>query len=164
MAFGSFANLVNFGDASVPAGMFIIYDTANAGSQGRIVTAAEAQQQARLIYNDSGLPTALGSAGFIPFLEAFNLFKTPYGIGRNTFSGDPFYRLDLSIFKTLKLTEGTRLELRAEAFNLLNHRNFGVPNPVTESAYNGFTVGTYNNPGANSGSSRSIQLGLRFLF
>jgi outer membrane receptor protein involved in Fe transport len=164
IAFGSFANLVNFGDGSVPEGMFIIYDTANAGTQGRIVTAAEAQQQARLIYNDSGLPTALGSAGFIPFLEAFNLFKTPYGIGRNTFTGDPFYRVDLSIFKTLKVTEGTKIELRAEAFNLLNHRNFGVPNPVTESAFNGFTVGTYNNPGANSGSSRSLQLGLRFIF
>ncbi|HEX8889650.1 MAG TPA: carboxypeptidase regulatory-like domain-containing protein [Pyrinomonadaceae bacterium] len=164
IAYGSFANLVNFGDSSVPSGMFIIYDTAKAGSQGHIVTAAEALQQARLIYNDSGLPAALGSAGFIPFLEAFNHFKTPYGIGRNTFIGDPFYRVDLSIFKTLKLTEKAKLELRAEAFNLLNHRNFGVPNPVTESAFNGFTVGTYNNPGANSGSSRSMQLGVRFIF
>lgn len=164
IAFGSFAALVNFNDGSVPEGMFIIYDTANAGSQGRVVTAAEAQQQARLIYNDSGLPAALGSAAFIPFLEAFNLFKTPYGIGRNNFTGDPFYRVDFSIFKSLKLTEGTKLEFRAEAFNLLNHRNFGVPNPATESAFNGFTVGTYNNPGANSGSSRSLQLGLRFLF
>jgi outer membrane receptor protein involved in Fe transport len=164
IAFGSFANLVNFGDPSVPAGMFIIYDTANAGSQGRIVTAAEAQQQARLIYNDSGLAAALGTTAAIPFLEAFNLFKTPYGIGRNTFTGDPFYRVDLSLFKTLKLTEGMRLELRAEAFNLLNHRNFGVPNPLTENAFNGFTVGTYNNPGANTGRSRSMQLGLRFIF
>jgi outer membrane receptor protein involved in Fe transport len=164
IAFGSFANLVNFGDASVPAGMFIIYDTAQAGSGGRIVTAAEALQQARLIYNDSGLAAAFNSAGVIPLLEAFNLFRTPYGIGRNNFIGDPFYRVDLSIFKTLKLTEATKLELRAEAFNLLNHRNFGVPNPVTESAFNGFTVGTYNNPGANSGSSRSLQLGLRFIF
>ena len=34
IAFGSFANLVNFGDPSVPAGMFIIYDTANSGSGG----------------------------------------------------------------------------------------------------------------------------------
>ncbi|HWT00889.1 MAG TPA: TonB-dependent receptor [Pyrinomonadaceae bacterium] len=164
IAFGSFANLVNFGDGSVPEGMFIIYDTANAGSQGRIVTGAEAQQQARLIYNDSGLPAALGSTAFIPFLEAFDLFKTPYGIGRNTFTGEPFYRVDLSLFKTLRLTEGTRLELRAEAFNVFNHRNFGVPNPVTESAFNGFTVGTYNNPGANTGSSRSMQLGFRFIF
>lgn len=164
IAFGSFANLVNFGDDSVPEGMFIIYDTAQAGSQGRIVTATEALQQARLIYNDSGLPAALGSAAFVPFLEAFNLFKTPYGIGRNTFTGDPLYRVDFSLFKTLRLTEATKLELRAEAFNLLNHRNFGVPNPVTESAFNGFTVGTYNNAGANTGSSRSMQLGLRLIF
>jgi hypothetical protein len=144
--------------------MFIIYDTANVGSQGRIVTAAEAVQQARLIYNDSGLPAFYGTSAVIPLLEAFNLFKTPYGIGRNNFTGDPFQRVDLSIFKTFKLWEGTRLELRAEAFNLLNNRNFGVPNPVTESAFNGFTVGTYNNLGANSGSSRSVQLGFRFVF
>ena len=128
------------------------------------MTAAEALDQARLIYNDSGLPAALGSAAFVPFLDAFNLFQTPYGIGRNNFIGEPFYRVDLSLFKTLRLTEGTKLELRAEAFNVLNHRNFGVPNPVVESAFNGFTVGTYNNPGANTGSSRSIQLGFRFIF
>lgn len=164
IAFGSFANLVNFGDPSVPAGMFIIYDTANVGSGGRIVTAAEALQQARLIYNDSGLPAALGSTAFIPFLEAFNLFRTPYGIGRNTFTGEPFYRVDMSIFKTFKLREGTSLEFRVEAFDLFNHRNYGVPNPVTESAFNGFTVSTYNNPGANTGRSRTMQLGLRLIF
>jgi outer membrane receptor protein involved in Fe transport len=164
IAFGSFANLVNFGDDSVPEGMFIIYDTANAGTGGRIVTAQEALQQSRLIYNDSGLPAAFGTAAVIPFLEAFNLFRTPYGIGRNTFSGLPFYRVDMSVFKTFRLTEGTKLEFRVEAFNLLNRRNYGVPNPVTESAFNGFTVGTYNNPGANNGSSRSLQFGLRFLF
>lgn len=164
IAYGSFANFANFNDPSVPEGMFIIYDTANAGSGGRIVTAEEALQQARLIYNDSGLVAAFGTAAVIPFLEAFNLFKTPYGVGRNIFTGAPFHRVDMALFKTFRVTENTKLEFRVEAFNLLNRRNYGVPNPVVESAFNGFTVGTYNNPGANNGSSRSLQFGMRFIF
>jgi len=71
----------------------------------------------------------------------------------------------MSVFKTTKINERFKVEFRAEAFNLLNHRNFGVPDPITDDAFFGSFVGTYNNPGfSNAGSSRTYRLGMRLLF
>ena len=60
-------------------------------------------------------------------------------------------------------TEGTRLEFRAEGFNL-SIKNLRAAKPGDGECVQRFTVGTYNNPGAIGGSSRSMQLGVRFIF
>ena len=146
---------------------FIVYNTNQPGSSGTIVPNIQAaQQQARLIYNDTGL-VALG----IPLDEAtaFQYFRTPYGIGRNTFFGDSFSLVNAAVLKTTRISERMSLEFRAEVANLLNHRNFGVPDPITEDAFTVFTpttgvVGTYQNPGFNNGGSRTLRLGFRFIF
>ncbi len=44
-------------------------------------------------------------------------------IGRNTYLGAPFYDTDLRLQRTLKIGEHVRLNLSAEAFNLLNVAN-----------------------------------------
>jgi hypothetical protein len=142
---------------------FVIFDTSKPGSQGVNATSPQALQQARLIYNDFGISNQFG----IPLssLEAFNLFKTPFGdVGRNTFSGLPNYRVNLALLKTTNLTESKKLEFRVEAANLFNHRNFGVPDPLTEDVANAFSVGSYMNPGFNVGSARSLRFGARFIF
>ena len=139
---------------------FYVYNTLNPGS-GPV---AGTPNDARLVYNDFSLVQFFG-AGVIPGLEAFNLYRTPFGdVGRNTFSGLPFYGVNLGVFKTTNLNERMKLELRLEAFNVLNRRNFGVPDVITEDAFNGFTVGSFQNPGYNTGSSRSVRLGVRFIF
>jgi len=49
---------------------------------------------------------------------------------RNAFRGPGLYNLDVSLSRTLALRlpgEGTRLTLRADAFNLLNHANLNQP-------------------------------------
>ena len=79
-------------------------------------------------------------------------------------TGDPFYGVNLALFKTTNLTENLKLEFRVEAANLLNRRNFGVPDPITEDAYLGGAVGSFQNPGWNNGSQRELRLGLRFIF
>jgi hypothetical protein len=144
------------------ANQFMLYDTRNVGSDARVVSGQEALQQARLIYNDFGI-----NAQGIDFrlLEAFNLFRTPFGdVGRNTFSGEPFYLTNMSLFKTTNITERFKLEFRAEAFNIFNHRNFGVPDPITEDASTGFVVSSFQNPGYNNGGNRTLRFGLRLLF
>ena len=47
--------------------------------------------------------------------------------GRNSLLGPHFRQFDFSIFKNTAITERLKLELRFEAYNLLNHPNFANP-------------------------------------
>ncbi|HKY06215.1 MAG TPA: hypothetical protein VJQ56_15065, partial [Blastocatellia bacterium] len=176
IAYGRFTaeNVLGYVDAQTGtdnASPFVIFDTLQPGSTGTPASTQDALQNARVIYNDFGTySNVFAPAGFtaeqiLPFLEAFNLFGTPYGdVGRNTLFGEAFYLVNASVFKNLKLSESKSLEFRVEAFNVFNRRNFGVPDPITEDAFNGLTVSTYNNPGFNNGGNRTMRLGIRFLF
>lgn len=154
----------DYNGGTATPGTFIVYNTLSPGSAGKVVpNASAAMQQARLIYNDFGLVNQFG--GSLAGLEAFQFFKTPFGdIGRNTLSGLPFYGVNLALFKTTNISEKYKLEFRVEAQNLLNRRNFGVPDAITEDASFGSFVGSFQNPGFNAGSVRQLRFGLRFLF
>ena len=75
---------------------------------------------------------------------------------RNVLRGPKFASTDLSFSKTIPLGGTSRLQFRAETFNLFNNVNFGNPNGVFGTANFGriTTVGTM----------RQLQLGVRFLF
>jgi hypothetical protein len=149
-------------NTAVP-GNFIIYNTLNPGSAGTVVTSAQAAiQGARLVYNDSGLRNSAGVN--LAQLEAFNHFRTPFGIGRNTLLGPNAYQLNLALFKTTKISERFKVEFRAEASDVFNSRNFGVPDPITEDAFNGIAVSSFQNPGFNTGATRSLRFGLKLIF
>jgi hypothetical protein len=47
--------------------------------------------------------------------------------GRNIARGPAYTNVDLSLVRSFTLTTATRLQVRAEAFNVLNHANFGLP-------------------------------------
>jgi hypothetical protein len=68
-------------------------------------------------------------------------------LGRNSLVGPNFRQFDFSVFKTTSITERLKLELRFEAYNLLNHPNFASPlwpNFLSDAAPNGISTG----PGA----------------
>lgn len=48
------------------------------------------------------------------------------GIGRDHFYGPGIYNLDLGLYKTIAITERVKMQFRAEAYNVLNHKNFYV--------------------------------------
>ncbi len=49
------------------------------------------------------------------------------GMGRNAFTAQPYYNLDLGITKNFNLTERVKMDFRMEMFNALNHPNFDNP-------------------------------------
>jgi len=89
-------------------------------------------------------------------------FTTPapytYGnAGRNILFGPGRTNWDMSLFKNFVIREQSRLEFRAEAFNVFNHPQFGLPNATIGNPQAGSITSTVGNP-------RQLQMGLRFEF
>jgi hypothetical protein len=108
-----------------------------------------------------------------------NAFSAPaYGtvgnVGRDSLTGPGYADWDLSLLKDTQLTEHTRLQFRAEFFNVLNHTNLSLPNevvytagPTQGTAATQATVAALGTPGvitSTANTSRQIQLGLKLLF
>jgi hypothetical protein len=62
----------------------------------------------------------------------------------------------LKNFSVKRLGEQSRLQVKAEAYNVFNHPNFGLPNASIESA----GVGTIS----SAFGARTLQLGAKFSF
>ncbi len=80
-------------------------------------------------------------------------------------------QVDLSVRRKFRISETVGLDLRADAFNVLNTPNFGDPTGVltstnfgrsTQILSTGVTGGL--NPQFQVGGPRSLQLGLRVQF
>lgn len=69
--------------------------------------------------------------------------------------------VDASIFKNFKVTENTRVEFRAEAFNLTNTPTFDTPGRAIGSATFGVVTATQS---TNVQHPRNMQFALRFIF
>ena len=81
----------------------------------------------------------------------------PFGnAGRNIVRAPSLFQLDLGLHKDFRITEGSRLEFRTEAFNILNKTNFMAPN--SNRSNNSFGTITSTFPW------REIQMALRFVF
>jgi hypothetical protein len=100
-----------------------------------------------------------------PFLNA-NCFADPGdqmpGNARRYFSGlrvDGIHNVDLNLYKSFVPKEGTKVEVRAEIFNLTNHPRFGQPNSFVGDPL--FGTVTADAPGE---IARYFQFGLRFEF
>ncbi len=98
-----------------------------------------------------------------------NAFVVPdagtYGnVGRDTLTGPGLAQLDVSIAKNTALTERTKLQFRAEFFNILNHTNFATPNPVVFSSASSAPAPTAGVITGTASTARQIQFGLKLLF
>ena len=89
-------------------------------------------------------------------------------LGRNTLVGPKFFDLDLALAKNTRIKETMNVEYHAEAFNILNHPNFGLPVGALFSAIDQNGNGI-RNPTARQiintvGTARQLQLALKFRF
>jgi len=80
---------------------------------------------------------------------------------RRYFSGPGIDNYDMALLKSTTITESTKLQFRAEAFNVFNHAQFANPNGVVNNVGQGgfgyVTSTGFNNP-------RIMQVALKFLF
>lgn len=96
--------------------------------------------------------------------------------GRNILRGPAFAQCDLTLQKSFKLTEGTKIIFGAEAYNLFNHPNFAVPsNTQSPLTLGGNGDAVFEDAAGNLaknvarifttvGTGRQIQLDARFTF
>ncbi len=85
---------------------------------------------------------------------------------RNSVLGPGFQNLDFSLIKRTKITERLSNEFRVEAFDLLNHPNFGNPNRVMSTGATATfgQITNTRNPTGDAGSSRQLQFAMKFIF
>jgi hypothetical protein len=106
-------------------------------------------------------------------------FRQPLGVrfgttGRNALYGPGMWNIDMSLFRTFKITERVKMEFKAESFNMTNTPKFsnpgsGVASMVLNSdgtvrALNNFSSITSTLPNMGSASERQYRFGLRLAF
>jgi hypothetical protein len=82
---------------------------------------------------------------------------------RNAVTGPGFADIDLSGEKETKIFEGLSFTIRADAFDILNHPNFGQPSGNVQSATFG-QISSTRFATSDGGSSRQLQLSGKFIF
>ena len=97
-----------------------------------------------------------------------NFFSAPClgcvgNLGRNTFLGPGYWAADVSVFRKLKLSEAIHLELRGEAFNVMNHTNFQMGTSTGPSAFNNLNNPLFGQAGGTF-NARNLQLGAKVSF
>ena len=99
-----------------------------------------------------GLNAYLNRAAFAqPALGTFGNYE------RNSIRGPAFWTVDMSLAKQIAFAAAQTLELRIEAFNLLNTFNWGTPGLV-------LSAGTFGRITSNTGDMRILQFGLKYGF
>jgi hypothetical protein len=105
---------------------------------------------------NAGLDDPSADRWFNPAAFAVPAFGSFGNAGRNILDGPGYQNVNLALLKHVELGEDTRLQLRAEAFNLLNRANFNLPDAFVGSPTFGRIV--------SADSPRRCQFGVRLIF
>jgi hypothetical protein len=81
-----------------------------------------------------------------------------YGnVRRNSLNGPHAFTFDAAISRKFVVTEGKEIQLRLDAFNVLNHPNLGLPTASLNNANFGRIL-------SQNGDGRTFQAALKFAF
>jgi hypothetical protein len=128
--------------------------------------------------SDPGSPggKTLNPAAFAPISPPFGTLGQQGSLGRNVITGFGMWQLDLAVKREFRISERCGVQLRLDAFNALNHPNFGDPVKFMDSPLFGRSTSLLNmelgtgSPGSGlapalqTGGPRALQLALRFHF
>ena len=101
-----------------------------------------------------------GSTSLQPLNPAAFAVPAPFtfgSLGRNTFRTDWHRNLDLSLFRQFPFSERSRLEFRAEAFNVTNTPVFAIPAAFVSDP-------NFAQVSSTANTERQIQLALKLYF
>jgi len=116
------------------------------------ITAQRPNQVSDDLYGDKTLINYLNRNAFAqPAAGAFGDFV------RNGVTGPGFWTVDLALSKLVAFAGRQSVELRLEAFNLLNTFNWGNPNT-------NFGSGTFGRIQSSAGAPRIMQFGIKYAF
>ena len=92
-----------------------------------------------------------------------------YGnLARDAYYGPWFRTVDVSVFKTVKMSHGASLQLRAEMFNVFNFINWANPGSTLSSSTSFGLISNTRNatsaPGIGSGEPFNMQLAAKVMF
>ena len=120
-------------------------------------------------------PTCSSQAICVQWINPAAFTANPVGtygsVGRNALRGPGYFGFDLSVSRTFKIKERYSLQVRAEAFNILNHTNFvGAFAPAGQPA--GSSYGTVSTGLSSSAfgqitgayDPRILQFAMKFYF
>ncbi|HWW76123.1 MAG TPA: hypothetical protein VNZ44_12035, partial [Pyrinomonadaceae bacterium] len=83
---------------------------------------------------------------------------------RNAFRGPGYWNVDAGLYKRIRFSERYSLQLRLEAFNVLNHANlFFDPNQLDASGFDFVSARRGVFPSGNL-ERRNVQLAAKFIF
>ena len=137
---------------------FTVYDSANVSQQGSApeITGFYSSKPNLISNPNVGQPhNASEWVSRAPFQQLNPVTQAgQFGNeGRNVVRGPGIEDVDFSLFKNFSITERTRLQFRAELFNLFNHANLGLPENDLESPAFGQIL--------QAGSPRLLQLAIK---
>jgi hypothetical protein len=143
------------------------------GTSGTIRANVSGPVKPKLTYLASGAVQYL-PASVCPTPTAGCVFSsngTQFGTSsRNFVDGPGFEDVDFSLDKKTTFRERFTIDIKVDAFNVLNHPNFGQPinqfavTPTTATAGSFGQISSTRFPSGDVGSSRQMQLSGKFIF
>lgn len=132
---------------------FLMNANAPLTSVGRITGGGICSDRSGNVVPCESLRYILNDDGAVAF------FGTPFGIGRNTETGDGTVLFNLGILKNTYVgpERAVNIQFRTHVVNLFNHRNFGVPDTDPDNI-------TFGVRQENNVAGRLIRFGLRVVF
>jgi hypothetical protein len=128
----------------------------DAAGQGCIISTSTCPIRPNMISDPNSGPHVLGrwfdTGAFVANTTPGTVGSSPSG----AILGPGYVKVDMSLFKTFKVTEAANLQFRFETFNVMNHENFNTINTSFGSSLFGQVTG--------SRDPRLIQLGAKLQF
>lgn len=126
------------------------------GIDGLVGTAIRPNLNTNLNLSSMTIPEILAAGGRSLFSQVTAAQRVG-NVGRNTLRAQRLRLVDFGIIKNTRIAQNVRIQIRADMFNVLNHRNFGVP----EGRIN---APNFLDQWGTNGGNRRIVLGARLVF